>query len=152
VYVSSFSYRLFYELIRPHQIEASLIIVCICFPSLRLFLRRVAPSTIGHNSTLRKSQEPEAAMEMAYQPKNRPLSELTLFKGRQTSGQSWLRMSETDLIPSPVRSPVKDASQEFCDSQLPKEVMSATPTSRTLHDRTSGESFRTKLYDWRSNS
>lgn len=86
---------------------------------------------------------------MGYQPKVRPVSDMTLFKGRPILGQSWDRIPEPELPRSPI---INDDSLESFDFKLPNETLSAARTSNASQRESSPEPFRTKTYDWRMNA
>ena len=113
------------------SIEASLVIVCGCLPTLRLFFRHVAPRLIGE-STLKRSQDPATtatAADSVSKSRLRPISELTIFKGRPSSVQAWKRMPDTESMRSPpVRSPATDASFQDFDFELPEQGITTTTT------------------------
>ena len=81
-------------------------------------------------------------METGYKPRIRPISELTLFKGRQKRSQ-WERM------PEPVPSPAMDISLQAFDFQLPKEGNIVTHATDITAEGSSGDALRRGTYDCR---
>ena len=109
--------------------ETSLIIICACFPTLLPFLRHYKPSWVGGSNTAESHPEAVPIANIAIEPtmksRTRPISELTIFKGRPTRLQAWERMPDVES----VRSPVTVASLDKFDSDLPKMDSIMTPPS-----------------------